>query len=57
MFTRELKKTSLTLDKNYYDLFKNVCKVNNTDASKEIRKFVESYVKNNHEIVDKLKKA
>ena len=38
MFKRELKKTSLTLDYNEFQLFKEICKVNNSDASKEIRK-------------------
>ena len=55
MFKRELKKTSLTLDYNEFQLFKEICKVNNSDASKEIRKFIESYIKANQQTVIKLK--
>lgn len=55
MFKRELKKTSLTLDANDYKLFKEICKVNNSDASKEIRKFIEDYISKNQQTVIKLK--
>lgn len=54
MFNRELKKTSLTLDEEYYKLFKRICKVNNSDASKEIRKFIENYISNNQQTVMKI---
>jgi len=49
MFKRILKKTSLTLDEQNYELFKKICKVNNSDASKEIRKFIEEYIKQNQQ--------
>ena len=55
MFKKELKKTSLTLEKNDYQLFKEICKVNNSDASKELRKFIAEYIKDNQQIVMKLK--
>ncbi len=55
MFERVLKKTSLTLDEADYKLFKEICKVNNSDASKEIRKFIEDYISKNQQIVTKLK--
>lgn len=55
MFKRELKKTSLTLDFQDYQLFKEICKINNSDASKEIRKFIESYIKANQQTVIKIK--
>lgn len=55
MFERVLKKTSLTLDEADYKLFKEICKVNNSDASKEIRKFIEDYISKNQQIVMKLK--
>jgi len=51
MFKRSLKKTSLTLDADDYELFKNICKVNNSDASKEIRKFIENYISKNQQTV------
>lgn len=55
MFERVLKKTSLTLDEADYKLFKEICKVNNSDASKEIRKFIEEYISKNQQTVMKLK--
>lgn len=53
MFERNLKKTSLTLDEEHYKLFKEICKVNNSDASKEIRKMIEKYIKDNQQTVIK----
>lgn len=55
MFERILKKTSLTLDEADYKLFKEICKVNNSDASKEIRKMIADYIKKNQQTVIKLK--
>lgn len=57
MFERVLKKTSLTLDEKDYKLFKEICKVNNSDASKELRKFIADYISKNQQIVIKLKTA
>lgn len=37
------KKTSFLLDEEEYQLFKKNCKKNDSDASKEIRKFIRSY--------------
>ena len=50
-----MKKTSITLDYEEYQLFKSVCYVNNSDASKEIRKYISEYIQNNQETVMKLK--
>ena len=55
MFKRNLKKTSLTLDIDDYVLFKNICKVNNSDASKTIRQMMQDYISKNQQIVMKLK--
>lgn len=55
MFNRVLKKTSLTLDADDYELFKKVAKINNSDASKEIRKFIEDYISKNQQTVMKIK--
>ena len=55
MFEINFKKTSLTLDEDNYNLFKKICKVNNSDASKEIRKFIEDYISKNQKVVIKLK--
>jgi hypothetical protein len=38
-----LKKTSLALNEEEYDKFKKFCKLNNSDASKEIRKIIKEY--------------
>jgi hypothetical protein len=37
-------KTSFTLDAKKYQEFKNLCKINHSDASKEIRKFIDEYI-------------
>lgn len=47
MEEKNLVKTSLTLNKSEYEEFKKVCKINNSDASKEIRKFIKNYNKKN----------
>jgi len=40
----QLKKTSITVDSAVYDTFKQLAKANHSDASKEIRKFMEEYI-------------
>lgn len=49
------KKTSLTLDSEDYILFKKICKVNHSDASKEMRKMIEQYIKENRQTVANIK--
>lgn len=44
---QNFKKTSLTVDEKNYKLFKIICKLNNSDSSKEFRKFIENYIKQN----------
>jgi len=41
---RQFKKTSITVDASTYDLFKRITKENDSDASKEIRKFMKEYI-------------
>jgi len=53
--SRNLKKTSLTLDADMYEDFKKIAKENDTDASKLIRKFVRDYVKKNKDKWQKTK--
>jgi len=36
---------SLRLNKNDWKIFKKLCRLNNSDASKEMRKFIKSYIK------------
>lgn len=40
----QLKKTSITVDPVVYEQFKKIAKANHSDASKELRKFMEEYV-------------
>ena len=55
MFEKNLKKTSVMFDADDYKLFKEICKVNNSDASKTLRAFIEDYIKKNQQTVMKLK--
>lgn len=55
MFEKNLVRTSVTLDKEDFQLFKQICKVNNSDASKTIRAYIEDYISKNQQIVMKLK--
>lgn len=50
MEERVLKKTSLTLDAAEYELFKQICKRNYSDSSKEVRKFIRDYIEKNKKI-------
>jgi len=55
MFEKNLKKTSVMFDVHDYKLFKEICKINNSDASKTLRAFIEDYISKNQQIVMKLK--
>ena len=55
MFEKNLKKTSVMFDVDDYQLFKQLCKINNSDASKTLRAFIEDYIKKNQQTVMKLK--
>ena len=55
MFEKNMKRTSVTLDADDFQLFKKICKINNSDASKTIRQFVEEYIKKNQQTVIKIK--
>ena len=51
----KLKKTSIMFDEEQYQLFKKICRANDSDASKELRKFIKDYIQKNQDIVMKLK--
>ena len=55
MFEKNLKKTSVMFDTDDYKLFKQICKVNNSDASKTLRAFIEDYISKNQQTVIKIK--
>jgi len=47
------KHKTIRINVNDWDIFKELCKINNTDASKEIRKFIKSYItEHSHQIKD-----
>ena len=52
---KNLKKTSVMFDEDDYRLFKQICKINNSDASKTLRSFIEDYIKQNRQTAMKLK--
>lgn len=52
-----LKRTSISLDEYKFSLFKQVCKDNNSDASKEIRKFIErELIENENKVKEIIKR-
>ena len=48
----DLTKATILIERDTWKLFRDLCKTNETDASKEIRKFIKSYIANNS---DKIK--
>ena len=41
-------KAAFRIDREIWNEFKKICKENETDASKEIRKFIKSFLKEQH---------
>jgi hypothetical protein len=56
MENTEIIKATILVDRNTWNLFKKVCKLNETDASKEIRKFIKAYIADNSDKVAELVK-
>jgi len=54
MLNQEIMTANLKIDKNKWNIFKKITKAQNSDASKEIRKFIDKYIKENKELVEKL---
>ena len=46
------KHMTIRINENDWELFKELCKANESDASKEIRKFIKNYIADNS---DKIK--
>jgi len=47
------KHMTIRINENDWELFKQLCKLNETDASKEIRKFMKNYIaEHSHQIKD-----
>ena len=45
---------TLRLNKSDWELFKQLCRLNDTDASKEMRKFIKNYIAENSDKVAEL---
>ena len=54
MKTKNIKNRTIMVEENDWNLFKKLTKLNDTDASKEIRKFIKSYIDKNKEKIEKL---
>ncbi len=54
MLNQEMITANLKVDKSKWNTFKKITKFQNSDASKEIRKFIDRYIKENKELVEKL---
>ena len=52
MKNTDLTKATILIERDTWKLFRDLCKTNETDASKEVRKFIKSYIANNS---DKIK--
>ena len=48
---------TLRLNKSDWELFKQLCRLNDTDASKEMRKFIKNYIAENSDKVAELVKV
>jgi hypothetical protein len=46
-FLMEKGKISIRINKKEWEIFKEKAKLNESDASKEIRKFIKKYIKDN----------
>jgi len=51
-----MKRVSLLVDAELWDRFKKIAKKENSDASKEIRKFIRNYIKNKNQLFLTLEK-
>ena len=51
--TDKEKRATIRVNESDWDLFKQLCKANESDASKEVRKFIKSYIaEHSHQIKD-----
>ena len=46
----EMTMIHVRVDKSKWERFKKITKINNSDASKEIRKFIDRYLKDNSQL-------
>jgi hypothetical protein len=58
MKNTEKYKATIMLNKNDWEIFKELCKLNESDASKELRKYIKNYiVENSDKVAELLKKG
>ena len=53
MLNQEMMTANIKVDRSKWNTFKKVAKMNNSDASKEIRKFIEKYINDNKDLIEK----
>ena len=44
MKNTDITKATILIEKNTWKLFRDLCKLNETDASKEVRKFIKGFI-------------
>ena len=44
MKNTDITKATILIEKNTWKLFRDLCKFNETDASKEVRKFIKGFI-------------
>jgi len=54
VLNKEMMTANIKVDKSKWNIFKKVAKAQNSDASKEIRKFIDRYIKDNKDLIEKL---
>ena len=52
MKNTDITKATILIERDTWKLFRDLCKANETDASKEVRKFIKQYIAENS---DKIK--
>ena len=45
---------TFSIEKDMWNLFKKLCRLNDTDASKELRRFIRQYIEENKDKANKL---
>jgi len=57
MKNTDITKATILVDRDTWSLFRKICKLNETDASKELRKFMKAYIAENSDKVAELVKG
>jgi len=58
MKNTDLTKATILIERDTWKLFRDLCKLNETDASKEVRKFIKQYIaEHSHQIKNLITKG